>query len=176
MGINSTNMTKASKKFDAILVSVMYETLCDAGNELIEEALLTKEYGNLTGNTITSISFGLYIDGHLQDYLFIDGLREPIRTKLRRGEIFKGTDYDGRERAFIGSIDTDGDYGYNTVGRFFSAHTPERPNSIVVATGTEYSIYLHALDGAHLFGKARLGAMIKKGFKRRIFETARSYE
>lgn len=116
----------------------------------VQEAVeaYTRNGRNLTGNTITSISAGVYKQGMppvIVNARGITGLPAPIMKKLRINERFEGLDYDGNERKdFAATVDTDGDYGENTSRDFLARY--RLPSSctfgIVVTTGTEYSEFL----------------------------------
>lgn len=114
------------------------------GDEMVDRVLPEQaEYRNLTGNTLTSYSYGIYLKGSLQLINYFSG-SNSVRRKLRKGEIVKDfIDYDGNERRFYkGTIDTDGDYGVNTASLFLQTYKPKGKYSMIFTTGTEYSAYL----------------------------------
>jgi len=117
--------------------------------EFVRQAVDDYNGGNLTGNTITSISAGLYAEGMPQPEIInareVVGLKSPIATKLHKGETFRGIDYDGRERkGFVADVETDGDYGEGTAFHILQSYRLPAGATfgIVVTTGTEYSEYL----------------------------------
>ena len=119
--------------------------LYQLGYMLIRDAEFQAEYRNLTGNTVTSLAFGLYVDGALSDVVTLDK-EAPLRTKLTKGDVLTNfVDYDGRLRKrFYAEADTDGGYGYDTSLTFLKGYRiPKKwKYAIVVTTGTEYSEYL----------------------------------
>lgn len=101
-----------------------------------------KGYNNQTGNTVTSYSFGVYYNGKFV-YFGTNGMKDPVRAKLKKGETWSGTNYDGYNVRITGGIDTDGGYGEDTSYHFLRSYTPRGNSfSVVVTTGTEYSTYL----------------------------------
>ena len=115
------------------------------GYTLIRDAEFQAEYRNLTGNTVTSLAFGLYVDGVLSDVVTLDK-ESPMRTKLTKGDILRNfVDYDGNLRKyFSANVATDGGYGYDTSLTFLKSYRiPKKYKyALVVTTGTEYSEYL----------------------------------
>lgn len=104
------------------------------------------EYRNLTGNTITSLAFGVYYMGNLEIMGFNNHYPPPIRNKLIKGEeLFDFEDYDGGIRIYYrAKIDTDAGYGTNTSMVFLKGYKSVRQFDIIFTTGTEYSEYLEA--------------------------------
>lgn len=102
------------------------------------------EYRNLTGNTITSLAFGVYYQGKLEIMGFNNRFPPPIRNKLIKGEeLYDFEDYDGNIREYYqAKTDTDGGFGTNTSMAFLKGYKPARQYGIVFTTGTEYSEYL----------------------------------
>ena len=118
----------------------------------VSDPVVHRVFGNLTGNTITSIAAGVYRNGKLENMVgasALEGLNPPSRRKLYptpyRNFVFPHYDT-GEEVTVSGKSkwlhETDGDYGINTTAKFLSGlATQSEKNSIaiVVATGTEYS-------------------------------------
>ena len=137
------------KKARMLMYQAVWEAMRECAIKFVKEAIEAYNGGNLTGNTITSISAGLYEQGMPQPELIsareVSTLGAPIRRKLRKGETFVGEDYDGRERSgFIADIETDGGSGEDTAFHILESY--KLPAGcmfgIVVTTGTEYSEYL----------------------------------
>ena len=101
------------------------------------------EFRNLTGNTLASYSYGIYLNGILHLLSSFDG-KSAIRRKLRKGEIVRDfVDYDGSSRSYFqATVDTDGDYAVNSASLFLQTYKPTGKYSIIFTTGTEYSSYL----------------------------------
>ena len=136
-------MDNISVQFDKIISKAMpkIETSIFLQMDSFGEAMLKNitPFSNLTGNTITSFSYGIYINGELEQIGLYDG-KEAIRTKLTKDEIFTGVDYDGKYRKYFkATISTDSDYGKNTSINFLSNYAPKSKYAIVFTTGTEYS-------------------------------------
>ena len=142
MNINEKAIREGMAKANAIIEQRINAALYRLGMYYLQHAIDNKEYSNLTGNTITSTSFGLYKDYQLQQVIFIS-MKEAIRTKLIKGEWFdEPFDYDGNVRSFQGKIDTDAAYGKDLARDFLMQYRPLKPNAIVLTTGTEYSTYI----------------------------------
>lgn len=136
------------KKARQIAYRAIFAAMKECAIRFVREAVDAYNGGNLTGNTITSISAGIYEQGMPQPIVISArdlGLKSPVARKLRKGEVFSGTDYDGRERkGFRANVDTAGDFGEGTA--FHILQNYKLPAGcafgIVVTTGTEYSEYL----------------------------------
>lgn len=140
MNINEQAIREGMAKANAMIEQRMYAALYRIGMYYLQHAIESKTYRNLTGNTITSTSFGIYKDYKLIDVVFIS-MKEAIRTKLIKGEwVFDFIDYDGNLReSYMAAIDTDAFYGKNFSMDFLYQYKPKYPDSIVWTTGTEYS-------------------------------------
>lgn len=140
MNINEKAIRDGIKKANAMIEQRVYATLYRVGMYYLQHAIDNKTYNNLTGNTITSTSFGIYKNFKLTDIVFVS-MKEAIRVKLIKGEtVVNFLDYDGsvRER-FTAPIDTDGFYGKDFSIDFLYQYKPEYATCIVWTTGTEYS-------------------------------------
>ncbi len=101
-----------------------------------------REYKNQTGNTITSYSYGIFHNGK-NVYIGSNEMNDPVRRKLKKGESWTGTNYDGIDTDLYGTIDTDGAYGEDTARAFIKSYVPKSVGfSVVICTGTEYSSFL----------------------------------
>ena len=135
--------------------------LYQLGYMLIRDAEFQAGYRNLTGNTVTSLAFGLYVDGALSDVVTLDK-ESPLRTKLTKGDVLTNfVDYDGiLRKRFYAEADTDGGYGYDTSLTFLKGYRiPKKwKYAIVVTTGTEYSEYLQNEYKLNVLGKTEIKA------------------
>ena len=158
---NAQVFDAAKKKLDLLIQERMNESFYRLGQWLIEDAELQAEYRNLTGNTITSIAFGLYKGGALDEICFIEGKQPPVRVKLRyRESVIDFLDYDGNVRSFLRApVDTDGGFGRNTSAQFLLQYKPEYPDGIVICTGTEYSSFLETTLGFNVLTDTRESAI-----------------
>lgn len=118
--------------------------LADFGVELLEHAKEGKRgWNSFTGNTITSLAFGLYDSGNLTDIVFVSGLRPPVHAKIQNGEtVYLEDPYEGEERAVTGKVEIYDDWGEETSVRTLQTLTPKGGTGIVITTGTEYSVFL----------------------------------
>ena len=145
--INDRELREAKKRMRVEVDDALTNAWIPVCDRLITDALYKREYNNLTGNTITSYTCGVYVRGKLTYFIQSRGrLDPPVRVKLRKGEYhYFDPDYDGRRRDFKGIVDTDGGFGANTAMDFlFSYKAPKRGIALVMTTGTEYSEFLEA--------------------------------
>lgn len=140
-----------SKQFDACLKNAdrivdeyIISQLEHFGDDMIDNVLPSQaEFRNLTGNTLSSYAYGVYLNGEVQTIGMYSG--EPaIRLKLVKGEELRGfEDYDGNIRSYFrADVDTDRKYGDESSHEFLSKYKPKGKYSIIFTTGTEYSAYL----------------------------------
>jgi len=118
--------------------------------KLILSAEENRSYENLTGNTVTSYSCGIYNNKKLVSVIQDRDIPPPVRVKLTEGEIMpKGSmTYGGEPLDFDYEAETKTDqrYGDDTAWWFLSRFKPMYMGyCVVMTTGTEYSIYIHAL-------------------------------
>lgn len=130
--------------FEKIVANHMAFEMSRFGDRMIDNVLPKQaEFRNLTGNTITSFAYGVYINHKIHTIGLFSG--EPaIRVKLSKGEVLRNfTDYDGNTRQyFVADIDTDRTYGNDTSYQFLSKYKPKGKYALIFTTGTEYSAYL----------------------------------
>lgn len=127
------------------------------------------KYSNLTGNTITSLAFGVYYMGSLEVMGFNNHYPPPIRNKLIQDEtVINFEDYDGSIRKYFrAKIQTDAGYGTNTSMEFLKGYQSTRQFAIVFTTGTEYSEYLE---------KTRKLNVLSDGYDYSITEFIKSFK
>lgn len=143
--------SSVSKDFDACMGNIedvinakILAQLEKFGDKMIGSILPSQaEFRNLTGNTITSYAYGIYLNGSIRK-IGLYGGKDAIRVKLDEGEILRDfTDYDGGTRKYFkAEIGTDKEYGNNSSKKFLSEYSPSGKYSIIFTTGTEYSAYL----------------------------------
>ena len=118
---------------------------------LLIDAMQSKEHGDLTGNTLTSFTAGIYRDGRLFDVInLIDvaNLDHPEYKKLVKDNVVYTIDrYDGAGVSVVDGdklIDTDGKFGFEFARSFLESYKPpfNKGWGLVLTTGTEYSEYL----------------------------------
>lgn len=123
--------------------SAVLKQLVKYGKLLLNDAQAKAEYQSFTGNTLTSLAFGLYENNSLQDVVFISGLKAPVHIKVQKGEyVYLEDPYEGEARGVIGKVDIYDDTGEETSIRTLQGLCPKGGNGIIITTGTEYSTFL----------------------------------
>lgn len=123
--------------------SAVLKQLAKYGKLLLNDAQAKAEYQSFTGNTLTSLAFGLYENNSLQDVVFISGLKAPVRIKVQKGEyVYLEDPYEGEARGVRGKVDIRYDTGEETSIKALQKVRPRGGNGIIVTTGTEYSTFL----------------------------------
>lgn len=150
---NAKALEEGLKKAREIAFEHVKQCLMDACDDLVDHAVHAK-YGwqNFTGNTITSYAIGLFIDGKFVYYYSNNGIKPPVRVKLKKGEtVFLNPDYDGRSRSFTGIIDTDAGYGEPFSFEFLKSYKSHTKGiELVMCTGTEYSSYIETVRNGNV--------------------------
>ena len=122
---------------------VLLRKLAEYGQELLEDAKFQGEYTSFTGNTLTSLAFGVYESNQLTDVVFISGVGAPVCAKVQKGKRkWLYFPYEGDERYVLGSVKIYDDWGDETSIKTLQALRPKGGNGIIVTTGTEYSTFL----------------------------------
>lgn len=143
------------KKAREIALKHIEQCLMKACEQLVDDAvrLYKSPIGPFTGNTITSYAIGLFMDGNFTYYYSNDGIKSPVRKKLRKGEkAYLEPDWMGGDRAFTGRIDTDGGYGQDYSYNFLRTYQSKVKSGIelVMCSGTEYSTYIETKMGGNV--------------------------
>ena len=138
---------------------VLIGRLAEYGEVLLEDAAFQKEYQSFTGNTLTSLAFGVYENTVLTDIIFISGYKAPVHAKIEKGELVYLEDpYEGEARARRGYVDIADAWGDNTSIRTLQSVCPKGGNGIVVTTGTEYSVFLERVWNMNVLSDTALRA------------------
>lgn len=138
---------------------VLLRRLAEYGQYLLEDAYFRKEYTSFTGNTLTSLAFGLYERGQLVDVVFIDGLKPPVHVKVKQGQsLFLSHPYEGTARVVSGQVDTSDAWGDETSIQTLRKLCPKGGNGIIVTTGTEYSTFLERVKNLNVLSGTYLEA------------------
>lgn len=145
--VDNTAVLKNSKKLMKQIVSGhLYDMLAKTCDNLLEDAVTSKEYQGFTGNTQTSYSCGLYVNGVFSYYVNQKMWSEkPVRKKVPKGVfVYLKKPYEGRARGVLGRVDVDSLYGKDFAFRFLRSYkdVPRKGFAIVMTTGTEYSLYI----------------------------------
>lgn len=118
------------------------------------DAVEYKGYTGFTGNTQTSYSCGLYVDGVFSYYVNQNMWSEkPVRKKVPKGVfVYLKKPYEGRARSVLGRVDVDSLYGKDSAFRFLRSYkdVPRKGFAIVMTTGTEYSLYIEKAHGLNV--------------------------
>lgn len=137
--------------------NLLIKKLSKYGEFLLEDAQFRAEYQSFTGNTITSLAFGVYERGSLTDVVFISGLEPAIHAKVKLGQVlFLKHPYEGEPRAVSGKVDISNEWGIDTSLNTLKSLCPKGGNGIVVTTGTEYSVYLERVYDSNVLSDTAL--------------------
>lgn len=138
---------------------VLLGRLAEYGQILLEDAQFRAEYQSFTGNTLTSLAFGLYENTRLTDVIFISGLKAPVRAKVENGKyVYLEEPYEGNPRGVRGQVDISDAWGDETSIKTLSGLCPKGGNGIIVTTGTEYSTFLENVKGLNVLSDTYLEA------------------
>lgn len=138
-------------KLKQIVRDTLLPKFRQAAASLLTDAMSRKEYGDLTGNTLTSYVAGIYDEGVLYStvtLLDVAYLDHPALEKLSNDSgIVEVERYDNGYVVIINThsfINTDKRFGVETAKDFLAKYTPPNPKglSLVITTGTEYSEYI----------------------------------
>lgn len=133
--------------------------LAEFGEELLADAQFRKKYTSFTGNTLTSLAFGVYEEGSLTDIIFISGVKAPVHAKIRNGEtVYLDDPYEGEPRTVKGEVDVQDAWGDETSISTLNALRPKRGNGIIITTGTEYSEFLEFKRGLNVLSDTEMYA------------------
>lgn len=152
--MNRVELAKAKKRMKQVTSGHVYDMLAKTCDDLLGDAVNSKEYLGFTGNTQTSYSCGLYIDGALSYYVNQTmWSKKPVRKKVPKGvTVHLKRPYEGKPRAVTGRTDVDSSYGNETAFRFLQSYkdVPRDGFAIVMTTGTEYSVYIEQTHGLNV--------------------------
>lgn len=155
MDENSIAIDKGYKKANEYILKYFFQRCNDFGIHLLQEIEASRTFLDFTGNTITSISFGLYLNNKLTDIKFLSK-GKPLMPKVKKGEtVILDETYDGRTNIkVIGGIDLSTAYGEELSIKTLNALRPKGGNGIIVTTGTEYSEILERERGLNVITEA----------------------
>lgn len=150
MANNTQALNRGFKKAQQIASDYIANQLINTCEMLVDDAV--KRYkspvGPFTGNTITGYACGVYLNGTLFYYYKNDGIKPPLRAKLKKGETAKlEPDYGGRSRSMTGRVNTDGEYGAESSFKFLRSYNSKVKSGVelVMCSGTEYSTYIETV-------------------------------
>lgn len=171
---------KGSRKYKKRLKEIVWTKLRpmfrQAAINLLMDAMVSKEHGDLTGNTLTSFACGIYNKGKLKDtILLIDvaSLDQPTFRKLSDTDgVIEIERYDTGYVATVntkGMQRTDKKYGYDTAQKFLRGYKPDNVDgiSLVMTTGTEYSQYIEDVRKLNVLTETKLsvGGLVNGVFR-----------
>lgn len=160
--VNRKSIEKGMKKAQKLISNHVYGILVDTAEAYLKDMAQQKEFSGFTGNTQTSYSCGIYIDGQLTDVVVQTAFtRKPVRLKVPKGKWVRlKNPYEGEGRAVHGEVDVDGLYGKESAFAFLSSYkkVPKKGFSIVATTGTEYSEYIENVHNLNVMTLTWLNA------------------
>lgn len=152
---NKHTLEQSKAVLRGIIDDYFVSYLIEVCHKAVDHAVGHKEYGDFTGNTVTSYACGLYVRGELE-YVYVSGsdMREPLRIKVKKGELaFLEETYDKRKDISVkGEIDTDWMFGEDTSVQFLQNYKSKyiQGYEIVMTTGTEYSTWIEKHMGLNV--------------------------
>lgn len=141
----------------------MMRRLAEFGEKLLDHAREHKKgWKSFTGNTITSLAFGVYKNGTLTDTVFVNGVAPPIHRKVLKNEVVRlDRPYEGEPRRVRGTVDISDEWGDETSVITLQTLRPHGGNGIIVTTGTEYSSLLEAKPNFNVLSETKLFAEVE---------------
>lgn len=147
-----SNKEVLEKGFESALKTIeqtIHTSLHWAAVELVHRALVNRGYTGFTGNTQTSYTCGIFLNGNLVEVVDSASLQEPpVRRKIGFGsDVYLENPYEGRPRSRHGYVPTNqNEYGSDTALKFINSYkAPKRGIAMVMTTGTEYSEFLEQI-------------------------------
>ena len=157
--LNEKTFMNGLQKAKQKIYFVFIRRIAEYGEILLDDAVFKKEYESFTGNTVTSLAYGVYEDGNLTDVVFISGLEPPVHAKIQNGKVLYLRDpYEGSPRARKGYVEISDKWGDETSIKTLQSVAPKGGNGIVVTTGTEYSTFLENVAGLNVLSETFLEA------------------
>lgn len=141
------------------ILFVLIRRLAEYGEILLDNAAFQREYQSFTGNTLTSLAFGVYENGTLTDVVYISGVEKPVHAKIQQGAtLYLRNPYEGAARARRGYVEIVDRWGVDTSIKTLQGVSPKGGNGIVITTGTEYSTFLEKTYGLNVLSETFLEA------------------
>lgn len=140
---NYKSIKEGALQAQKLVDNLMLDLFTQHGQFLLNDAEAQREYNDFTGNTFTSLAYGVYSGGALEDVFFVNA-KEAIHRKVYKGEtITLSTTYDGRDNVtVVGKVGISDDFGIETSVRQLEQVCPKGGRGVVITTGTEYSTFL----------------------------------
>lgn len=86
---NTKVLEDAKKKINSVIDSYMLDRITEIAIKLLHDGVVSAQYHNVTGNTLTSLAVGIYYRGGLSRIItavVTQGLKNATRPKLSRGD------------------------------------------------------------------------------------------
>lgn len=157
---NAKVLEEGKKKMGNIIDGYLLDRITEIGIRLLKDGVISAQYHNVTGNTLTSLAVGIYYKGGLSRVItavVTQGLKNATRPKLSRGDgigVIMVRSYESGKLIPIKKynlIDTNGEYGLTTSVNFLKSYkAPSDGIGLVMCTGTEYSNYLESRKGLNV--------------------------
>lgn len=145
---NAKILKEGLEKGYKMIIDHLFKQCYELCERLLMEVPKHREFLGFTGNTQTSYSCGLYVDGRLEGIVVQDNWHNPpLRKKVAYGEwAWLRQPYEGRSRSVRGKVATASEYGQETSFKFLQAYKAKKKHiQIVMTTGTEYSEYIETV-------------------------------
>lgn len=86
---NAKVLEEGKKKLGNIIDGYLLDRITEIGIRLLKDGVISAQYHNVTGNTLTSLAVGIYYKGGLSRVItavVTQGLKNATRPKLSRGD------------------------------------------------------------------------------------------
>lgn len=155
---NLSEFRRTIKKERMRILWEIADRFFDVGRELIRISVQNKTFDSFTGNSVSSFTIGVYVNGTFVGYEngSLYGY-SPLMNKIRKGrKVFLKHPKEGRPRAVRGRVDVSDETGSATAIKFLSSYKPTSSKgvSMVMAVGVEYWIYLASLSKINMLQSA----------------------
>ncbi len=136
--INREALKEAKKRMRAVIDRTVSIGISGTAQVILEYARKTAEYHNVTGNTMASLTCGVYHNGELVS------MSQPFEGEAKRQTLVEGEKYEVEEgNVYVAETGTEHYYGNERAADFLLGYQPSRNGwAVVFCTGTEYSTYL----------------------------------
>lgn len=150
MARNKAVITKAVEDYkNRVIIPTMEARLKSWCSQILDASILARQRNpkahNFTGNLLNSIVVCLYKNREpVMAWYASDRVPEAIMPKMKkrqRKRVFFSRDYDGRESAYLPTVETNGGWGKDDAQNFFENYVPKGNNlfDVVIAYPVEYA-------------------------------------
>lgn len=157
---------KALKDYISNVVSEkMLSRLESFADWAVQDAINNREYLSFTGNTVTSLTAGIYVGNQLNTIVSShDKLSEPVHEKVQKGQsLHLEEPYEGWERWVKGSVNVSPGYGWQTAIDKLKKYNPKSKSllSLVFVVGTEYATYIQDVRDLNVLEDTKISSTDK---------------